>query len=102
MVGLVALTVPGLGPVVAAGPLLAAMGGTALGAATGGLLGALLDMGVPEEHVKLYVSDLKRGHLLLAVRSDAFSEAQLRELMARAGALNLYPAAAEPAGTSVG
>jgi hypothetical protein len=93
LIGLATLAVPGVGPVVAAGPLLAALSATAFGAAAGGMVGALVDMGVPEEHVRLYVSDVKRGHVLLAVRTDALSEARLRDLMAEAGALNLYPTA---------
>jgi len=90
LIGLGALTIPGSAPVVAAAPLVAARGGAGAGAATGGLLGALVDLEVPEEHATAQVSDVERGHVLVTVRTDAASPRQVRELMADAGALSLY------------
>jgi hypothetical protein len=49
LVGLGALAIPGVGPVIAAGPLLAALTGAGVGAVTGGIVGALVDMGIPDE-----------------------------------------------------
>jgi hypothetical protein len=75
LVGLGALTIPGIGPVVAAGPLataVAALAGAGAGAlaggAAGGLLGALVDAGLPEEQAQVYAEGVRRGGTLLAVR----------------------------------
>jgi uncharacterized membrane protein len=98
LIGLGALALPGFGPVLAAGPLAAALGGAAIGAATGGLIGVLVDVGVPEEYATAYATHVERGHVLLTVRrseTDSPSASQVREIMAQAGALNIYP----PAGT---
>jgi uncharacterized membrane protein len=91
LVGLGALAIPGIGPVIAAGPLLGALGGAAIGAATGGLLGALVDLGVPEEYATTYVTAVERGQVLLTVRTDAATPTQVREVLAGAGAQELYP-----------
>jgi uncharacterized membrane protein len=91
LVGLGTLAIPGIGPVLAAGPLLGALGGAAIGAATGGLLGALVDLGVPEEYATTYVTEIERGQVLLTVRTDAATPTQVREALAGAGALHLYP-----------
>jgi uncharacterized membrane protein len=65
LVGLGALTVPGVGPVLAAGPLSAALGtalaGAGIGAAAGGLVGALVGVGVPEEEAAYYEEGVRRG-----------------------------------------
>jgi uncharacterized membrane protein len=92
LVGLGALAIPGVGPIVAAGPLAAALGGAAIGAATGGLIGALVDAGVPEEYASAYTSYVEQGHVLLTVRTEAATQAQVRDILAHAGSLNVYPA----------
>lgn len=91
LIGLGIVALPGLGPIVAAGPLAAALGGTAIGAATGGLAGALVDAGVPEEYAATYASHVERGHVLLTVRAGDVSAREIREIMAHAGALDVYP-----------
>lgn len=75
LVGLGALAIPGIGPVVAAGPLAAALTGLAgagagavAGGVTGGLLGALVDMGVPEENAHYYAEGVRRGGTLVTLR----------------------------------
>lgn len=93
LVGLGTLALPGLGPIVAAGPLAATLGGAAVGAATGGLIGALVDAGVPEEYASTYATHVERGHVLLTVRTDERSAAEVRDIMRHAGALNVYPSA---------
>jgi uncharacterized membrane protein len=93
LIGLGTLAIPGVGPVLAAGPLAAALGGAALGAATGGLLGALVDFGLPEEYATTYVSEVERGNLLLTVRTDPATAPIARDILAQSGALNVYPAA---------
>jgi hypothetical protein len=74
LIGLGALTIPGIGPVLAFGPLMAALGSTALGAglgaAAGGLLGALMGAGVPEEDAHIYTEGVRRGGSLVAVNVE--------------------------------
>jgi uncharacterized membrane protein len=91
LVGLGTLAIPGVGPIMAAGPIAAALGGAAIGAATGGLIGALVDAGVPEEYATTYATHIERGHVLLTVRTDAASQGQVRDILEHAGALNVYP-----------
>ncbi|MCU0492097.1 MAG: hypothetical protein MUD01_10940 [Chloroflexaceae bacterium] len=78
-VGLGALAIPGIGPVLAVGPLTAAIGsvpavlgttalGAGLGAATGGLVGALADVGVPEDEANLYAEGVRRGGILVSAQ----------------------------------
>jgi uncharacterized membrane protein len=92
LVGLGTLALPGMGPIVAAGPLAAALGGAAIGAATGGLIGALVDAGVPEEYATAYATHVERGHVLLTVRTQAATPVQVRDILAHSGALHIYPA----------
>lgn len=92
LVGLGTLAIPGVGPVLAAGPLLGALGGAAIGAATGGLLGSLVDLGIPEEVATTYVTEVERGQVLVTVHTDEATPTQVREVLAGAGALHLYPA----------
>ncbi|MCW5852468.1 MAG: hypothetical protein KIT87_20505, partial [Anaerolineae bacterium] len=89
LVGIGALAIPGIGPIVAAGPLAAALTGGAIGAATGGLLGALVDAGVPEEEARTYQSGIERGASLLSVRAPDGREQQVRDMMNRAGMRDL-------------
>lgn len=75
LVGLGALTIPGIGPVIAAGPLAAALSGLAgagagavAGGVTGGIIGGLTDLGVPEENAQYYAEGIRRGGTLVSVR----------------------------------
>lgn len=68
LLGLAALALPGFGPIVAAGPLAAALAGAGAGAA-GGLIGALMHMGVPEHHAKRWSEAVHRGHSLVVVNA---------------------------------
>jgi hypothetical protein len=67
LVGIGTIAIPGLGPFIAAGPILAALSGAAAGAAVGGLAGTLVGLGVPEIEAKAYEQELKEGHILIAV-----------------------------------
>src|SRR3982074_2756065 len=64
MGGIGALAIPGLGPFIAAGPIMAALAGAAGGAAAGGVTGALIGMGIPEYEAKRYEGKVKGGHTL--------------------------------------
>ncbi len=74
LVGLGALAIPGIGPVIAAGPLAAGLAGAVTGAvaggATGGIVGGLLSMGVPEEEAKHYAEGIRRGGTLVSANVD--------------------------------
>src|SRR5262245_53436597 len=69
LLGLGALAIPGLGPVIAAGPIVAGLVGAGIGAAAGGLVGALVGWGVPEEEAAYYTEGVRRGATLVSVRS---------------------------------
>jgi hypothetical protein len=70
LVGLGALVIPGLGPLIAAGPLVAALAGLGAGGAVGGIAGALIGMGIPEYEAKRYESFVEEGGILLSVHTD--------------------------------
>jgi hypothetical protein len=70
LAGIGALAIPGLGPFIAAGPLLGMLGGIGVGTAIGGLTGALIGLGIPEYEAKRYEGRIKRGSILLSVHCD--------------------------------
>jgi Protein of unknown function (DUF3341) len=70
LAGIGALAIPGLGPFIAAGPIMAALAGVGVGGAIGGLAGALIGMGIPEYEAKRYEGRIKDGGILLSVHSD--------------------------------
>lgn len=70
LVGLGALVIPGLGPLLAAGPLVAALAGLGAGGAVGGIAGALIGMGIPEYEAKRYQEFVEKGGILLSVHCD--------------------------------
>jgi hypothetical protein len=87
LVGIGAIAIPGLGPFIAAGPILAALSGAAAGAALGGLTGALIGMGIPEYEAKRYEGKIKDGNLLISVHTEDRTErARAREIFEQAGA----------------
>src|SRR5207253_575360 len=65
-----ALAIPGLGPFIAAGPIMGGLAGLGVGGAVGGLIGALVGMGIPEYEAKRYEGRLKEGGVLLSVHCD--------------------------------
>jgi hypothetical protein len=70
LVGIGALAIPGLGPFIAAGPIMAALAGIGAGGAIGGVTGALVGAGIPEYEAKRYEGRIKEGGILLSVHSD--------------------------------
>jgi len=70
LVGLGAIAIPGLGPLVAAGPVVAALAGAGAGGATGGLVGGLIGAGIPEVEAKRYAGRIREGGYLLSVHCD--------------------------------
>jgi hypothetical protein len=71
LAGIGALAIPGLGPFIAAGPIMAALAGAGVGGAVGGITGALIGMGIPEYEAKRYEGRVKDGGILLSVHSDS-------------------------------
>ncbi|MCM2280479.1 MAG: hypothetical protein NDI61_01380 [Bdellovibrionaceae bacterium] len=90
---LAALAIPGVGPVLAAGPLIAALGGAGLGAAAGGLIGALSSAGVDHEDAHFYAEALRRGSSIVAVATDDTNSEQQSQnaiaIMNRMGAVDI-------------
>jgi len=70
LAGIGALAIPGVGPLIAAGPIMAALSGAAVGAAVGGITGALVGLGIPEYEAKRYEGKIKSGNILIAVHSE--------------------------------
>src|SRR3954452_2476531 len=70
LAGIGALAIPGLRPVIAAGPIMAALAGAGAGGVVGGVTGALIGMGIPEYEAKRYEGRVKKGGILLSVHSD--------------------------------
>jgi hypothetical protein len=87
LVGIGALAIPGVGPFIAAGPIMAALAGASVGAAVGGLSGALIGMGIPEYEAKRYEGKIKEGNILISVHSENSDEVKrAKEIFERAGA----------------
>jgi hypothetical protein len=74
LTGIGALAIPGLGPFIAAGPIMAALSGGAIGAGVGGLAGALVGLGIPEYEARRYEGKVKEGGLLISVHSESNDE----------------------------
>jgi hypothetical protein len=90
LVGIGALAIPGLGPFIAAGPIVAALAGAGVGGAVGGLTGALIGMGIPEYEAKRYEGRVKDGGILLSVHSDSSDETKrAKEILERTGAQDI-------------
>lgn len=86
LAGIGTLAIPGLGPFIAAGPIMAALSGAAAGAAVGGITGALIGMGVPEFEAKRYEGKVKGGSILISVHTkDATQIKRVTEIFERAG-----------------
>src|SRR4029077_10938153 len=71
LLGIGAIAIPGLGPFIAAGAIMAALAGAGVGGAVGGITGALIGMGIPEYEAKRYEGRVKDGGILLSVHSDS-------------------------------
>ena len=81
------LAIPGVGPFLAAGPIMGLLSGIGVGAAVGGLAGALIGMGIPEYEAKRYEGMIKGGSILLSVHSDDGKwTSKAKEVLERTGA----------------
>jgi len=87
LTGIGALAIPGLGPFIAAGPIMAALAGIGVGGAVGGVTGALIGMGIPEYEAKRYEGRVLKGGILLSVHSDNSDWThRAKEILERTGA----------------
>lgn len=96
LAGIGALAIPGIGPLIAAGPILAALSGAAIGAAAGGLTGALIGMGIPEYEAKRYEGKVRSGNILISVHTDNAEESRrAREIFEQQDAEDIASAGEE-------
>jgi hypothetical protein len=99
LIGLGAISIPGAGPLIAAGPIFAALSGVAVGAAAGGLSGALAGLGFPEYEARLYAGKLEDGNILIAAHTENHHQQQLaRRIFEKAHAhdIGVTPEASVP------
>ncbi len=90
LAGMGALAIPGLGPFIAAGPIMGALAGLGVGGTVGGLIGALVGMGIPEYEAKRYEGHLKEGGVLLSVHCDTSDEVtRAKHLLEETGAVDI-------------
>lgn len=83
LVGLGGMVIPGIGPVIAAGPLIGTLLGAGIGAAAGSVLGALVDLGIPEEDAHIYAESVRRGGTLVSVQTDEIRANEAMSIMKR-------------------
>jgi hypothetical protein len=94
LAGIGALAIPGLGPFIAAGPIMAALSGAAVGGAVGGITGALIGMGIPEYEAKRYEGKVKGGNALISVHSENSDETnRAKQIFTCAGASDISSSA---------
>jgi hypothetical protein len=87
LVGIGTLAIPGVGPLIAAGPIVGALTGIGVGGALGGIAGALIGMGIPEYEARRYEGRVKEGGILLSVHCDASDwTAKAKQILERTGA----------------
>jgi hypothetical protein len=87
LAGIGALAIPGVGPLIAAGPIMGALAGLGVGGAVGGVVGALVGLGIPEYEAKRYEGRVKDGGVLLSVHCDSSQEvSRAKDLLKATGA----------------
>ena len=87
LAGIGTLAIPGVGPLIAAGPIMAALAGVGVGGAIGGFTGALIGLGIPEYEAKRYEGQLQKGAILLSVHCETSEEVKrAKEIMKTTGA----------------
>jgi len=99
LAGIGALAIPGVGPLIAAGPIMAALAGLGVGGAVGGLVGALVGLGIPEYEAKRYEGRVKNGGVLLSVHCDTSGEIhRAKEILKSTGAEDIASSGEESVG----
>ncbi|MEY2409898.1 MAG: hypothetical protein QOF48_2568 [Verrucomicrobiota bacterium] len=93
LAGIGALAIPGVGPLVAAGPIAAALSGAAVGGAVGGITGGLIGMGIPEYEAKRYEGKVREGGILISVHTEDSDEVKTaKEIFERCGSHDISTA----------
>ena len=93
LAGIGSLAIPGLGPFIAAGPIMAGLAGMGVGGAVGGLIGALVGMGIPEYEAKRYEGRVKDGGVLLSIHAASSEEvSRAKDLLKQTGAEDIASA----------
>jgi hypothetical protein len=88
--GIGALAIPGVGPFIAAGPIVAALSGAAVGATLGGIAGGLVGLGIPEIEAKRYEGKVKKGNILISVHTESSAEIdRAKTIFTKAGAQDI-------------
>jgi hypothetical protein len=101
LAGVGLLAIPGLGPFIAAGPIMAGLAGLGVGGAVGGITGALIGMGIPEFEAKRYEGRLQKGGILLSVRCDTSDQVKrAKEIVERTGGEDVSSAGKSSADSS--
>jgi hypothetical protein len=91
--GIGALAIPGAGPFIAAGPIMAALSGAAVGAAVGGIAGGLIGLGIPEIEAKRYEGKVKAGNILISAHTETSEElTKAKDIFTQAGAEDICAA----------
>ena len=91
LAGIGMIAIPGIGPLLAAGPIVAAIAGAGVGSAVGGIAGALIGLGVPELEARRYEEEVKRGRILVTVHCDSVGAASTaRTLLEDFGGGNVF------------
>jgi uncharacterized membrane protein len=94
-VSLMGLAIPGIGPILAAGPIVAALAGVGAGAVAGGLIGSLTEMGIEKSDAEIYAEAVRRGGSLLTVRADESRAQEVTTILKEAGAIDVERRAEE-------
>jgi len=102
LAGIGALAIPGVGPFIAAGPIMGALAGVGVGGAVGGLIGALVGMGIPEYEAKRYEGRVRDGGVLLSVHCDSSEEVSRAEKLLKQTGAEDISSAGEKAASSHG
>src|ERR1700730_6152090 len=101
LAGMGALAIPGVGPLIAAGPIMAALAGLGVGGAIGGITGALIGMGIPEYEAKRYEGRIQKGGILLSVHCSSSDEVKrAKEVLERTGAEDVSSTGESSVGTA--
>ena len=96
LAGIGSLAIPGLGPFIAAGPIMAALSGAAVGTAIGGIAGALIGMGIPEHEAKHYESKVREGNILISVHVEDGNVDEAKRVLKEANAEDLATSGETP------
>ena len=100
LAGIGAIAIRGIGPFIAAGPIMSALAGVGAGGAVGGLIGALTGMGIPEYEAKRYEGRVRNGGVLLSVHCDTSQQiTRAKEVLKRTGADDIASSSEEAVGT---